>query len=813
QDIKIVKIHGLLRNKGQATHLGIGREKGMPVIYIDAAFYHDHDLLLQEEAHIINWEIARRGRGFSYGDMRKWIVGDDRVKFLAHKSGMNSELFARIYGAVTFDNTGSDYYVDLERVYAAYLEAGLNEEDGDINLTAHGLSDLPEWLTNRVVLDRNTTLYFGSDEPHEYFRETGYFSPAARLYTERMRGVPWPQIAGVTADEKYEAVLFSFETLSRLLREKGEEWYADNAARQGAVHDTEGNNIGSIIRAVSDMAAAGGFGRYVYEVEVPAGNSVLGLSHDRTVCGIPHYIPWSWVKSVTDKDTRTAVYGKRSLTVALTRGDYDSEMVPVRCQEQLSAIGMDSDLMPGRALQEMAGNVLGHSNPAGATVEAQNLTERGNRGLRVVVTSYAAGLFYLSNFFTDYARKVDSYGGKNTPQIGFPIMLGEDEFSVTYDRNTSRLTISVTRWELPLPEKRISIDIPVPDEFEIARIIRKIESLREDNRERLELVCLDRGPIGRVARGIRDRVFSADEDEAQMPADFLDDLIDDRSMLASAKSEGIRIRGPYPALEALGILVPAEPGLCNLSDTIIRLITQYSGRTILSLLKDVHFTDAEGRTVWPFRQRDIPESEKALMQNIWKLHIINYINTRDKKRAVQDRPCVIKIWKGYGGPGQTGLLTRIERMTRNTDRTISFGDLEDLVAFACRPETVNDNTVTILPLNMLDDSSVAALEKARARVMYINLDRPALGAFDLVPIEGIVAVGQAYINDSGVQFFNIYEFLTQSVYHEDRILDRFKENPKLFIEELNFVLRPMTATNPDELRVINGCMETLAQSA
>jgi len=282
------------------------------------------------------------------------------------------------------------------------------------------------------------------------------------------------------------------------------------------------------------------------------------------------------------------------------------------------------------------------------------------------------------------------------------------------------------------------------------------------------------------------------------------------------KNEGISVgelvnlRSPYARrtverefeiLKDLEIFVPVvingktKRGYYRFSDMMIGANEDYT-KTLINVIKDVKFQVGRRGNIRPLHRGDIPKEERPLVKEILRLHITNYIHTHMKEVKITDKPYIVKAWKGYGAPSQQSLLTKIRTLTEDTPFQVSFEKIEDLVGFACKRDNVNDRTVTILPLNMLDEAQIARLKDEKARVMYINLDREILSANDLTPLEALIGVGRAYLVNDDSAFYKLYELLTQSTDYTRISLAKLKEDPELFINALNFILTPITTHDP-----------------
>ena len=224
--------------------------------------------------------------------------------------------------------------------------------------------------------------------------------------------------------------------------------------------------------------------------------------------------------------------------------------------------------------------------------------------------------------------------------------------------------------------------------------------------------------------------------------------------------------------------------------------------------------DSAGAMKIPYDKYDDLTSPEYINAHLDSIHDI-YMGIA-RKAYVGDKPRSIRICRDLIGVTQGGLVTQIEKATRGTSYEVSFHDIDDeddidgLVTLACREDNLNNRNVTILPRNLLTDAQIAALNKANAQVVYINLENnSAFDAYDLAPIEGLMGIGEAYLNDDELSFYRLYELLTLEEDYERISLEALKANPVLFIENLNFFLRPIICASPDDLDRINDRMELL----
>ncbi|MDD3905874.1 MAG: N-acetyltransferase [Candidatus Omnitrophica bacterium] len=210
-------------------------------------------------------------------------------------------------------------------------------------------------------------------------------------------------------------------------------------------------------------------------------------------------------------------------------------------------------------------------------------------------------------------------------------------------------------------------------------------------------------------------------------------------------------------------------------------------------------------------RKDIPAAELPMVKAALRLHVSDYAYRQIKESQVTEKVYTIKAWAGYAAPSQTNFLTKIRKITQDKQYRVSFNEIGELVSFACN--NVNDDTVTILPLNMLDVDQVTALKNANAKVIYINLDGRNIGADDLVDLEGLIGTGKAYLADDEESFYKLYRLLAKEPVSDYVALSELKSNPFLFINRLKFILRPIDVKDPAELPRLKARQEYLLEFA
>ena len=285
------------------------------------------------------------------------------------------------------------------------------------------------------------------------------------------------------------------------------------------------------------------------------------------------------------------------------------------------------------------------------------------------------------------------------------------------------------------------------------------------------------------------------------------------SMIAKARCCSMMdVLREFEILNDLGLLVMLGGRRYCLSDIFIGEDINYS-KAIINLLCDVSYEIGKSDAIRVLHSWDIERNMRKEIRQILKLHVTSYVHARIDNEIIKESPYVIKIWKGYAGPSQQGILTKIRTMTEGNPYEISFEEIDDLVSFASDPNNINEMTVTILPYGILSVDQRGALYDSDARIIYADLDREELGANDAIPIEALIALGKAYLSDDALSFYKIYRILTQQIPREVIPLGILKEDPICTVTALQFIIKPISAHDTSELKRINTRMLELLTAA
>lgn len=162
QEIAIIGIPGLLKNRGQLAKICIGQYDGMPVIFVDSNYFLNEMVIGFEKEKISELEKLMRVKGIAtYKEMRDWILEfskkpdlvegktsrqiADEINEKAHKKhpGIN-RLYERIKAKYTKalsrgQNARAESLLNFAEMWDAYKESGyiFDKDSRTVNLAAH----------------------------------------------------------------------------------------------------------------------------------------------------------------------------------------------------------------------------------------------------------------------------------------------------------------------------------------------------------------------------------------------------------------------------------------------------------------------------------------------------------------------------------------------------------------------------------------------------------------------------------------------------------------------------------------------------
>lgn len=142
--MRVIAIPGLLKKTGQFAHIGLGRQYGEPVVYIDWELYDDPDILRHEAEEIERWEIHRKSLSLDPDGMRDWIRSHiDEARQLAREFHEASHPLSAVYDKYPDVDFELDYIDTLCALYGFDAEEILYNEEtaADLNLAAGGAAD------------------------------------------------------------------------------------------------------------------------------------------------------------------------------------------------------------------------------------------------------------------------------------------------------------------------------------------------------------------------------------------------------------------------------------------------------------------------------------------------------------------------------------------------------------------------------------------------------------------------------------------------------------------------------------------------
>jgi len=154
-EVRVIAIPGLLRKTGQFAHIGLGRQYGEPVVYIDWELYDDPDILQHETEEIARWENHRASLKLDPEKMRDWIQTHiAEAKRLAREFHEASHPLSAVYDRYTGIDFELDYIDTLCALYGFDAEEILYNEEtaADINLAAGGS------IVSSIVRRKSTSL-------------------------------------------------------------------------------------------------------------------------------------------------------------------------------------------------------------------------------------------------------------------------------------------------------------------------------------------------------------------------------------------------------------------------------------------------------------------------------------------------------------------------------------------------------------------------------------------------------------------------------------------------------------------------------
>ena len=280
-----------------------------------------------------------------------------------------------------------------------------------------------------------------------------------------------------------------------------------------------------------------------------------------------------------------------------------------------------------------------------------------------------------------------------------------------------------------------------------------------------------------------------------------------RVLTTISDEEALKILGREEAVQGLNALAatPARKMLEAIGAVMPGENTEFT-RMLENFVNDIR-VDREGRSEKKLLDQPVTsEYDRLLRQEIVRMHVIDYIHTHAENIQAQAAQPVrdahtIKMWEGYADKSQECERTNIRKWTAGTSCEVSFDSLDDLIEAARNSTELDENAVMILPLN---DKIEKALQNANAHIIFINLpdNKTEAGADKLVNLQGLIATGEAYLDNDEERFYRLYNLLVMTPAATRLSLAKLKADPAQFINTLNFILRPITVNDPeDQLRL------------
>ncbi|MBN1527098.1 MAG: hypothetical protein JW919_05920 [Candidatus Omnitrophica bacterium] len=137
-DILAISVHGLLRKTGLLAHVGLGRARHMPVMYIDKEFFDSEEIIAHEADEIAQWEAFRREElQLERHRMRDWIMKNpERARQKAREFHGKSRPVKGFYAF-------SGGKADLDYGYIATLVDIYGAADGENDVVIAALPEKP----------------------------------------------------------------------------------------------------------------------------------------------------------------------------------------------------------------------------------------------------------------------------------------------------------------------------------------------------------------------------------------------------------------------------------------------------------------------------------------------------------------------------------------------------------------------------------------------------------------------------------------------------------------------------------------------
>ncbi|MCK5450683.1 MAG: hypothetical protein KAI70_02815, partial [Candidatus Omnitrophica bacterium] len=264
-------------------------------------------------------------------------------------------------------------------------------------------------------------------------------------------------------------------------------------------------------------------------------------------------------------------------------------------------------------------------------------------------------------------------------------------------------------------------------------------------------------------------------------------------------------------LKKLGILIMIKPGFYKLTSVLKGITPEETNLNIGSIY---NLELKIGRTKIPLDRYEIPNEDIPTVKAIVQMQLAHILHKKTlTERPINQDQYKINIWKGYAAPKQMSFLTEAQKLNKKGSFEIRFNDLETLVSSACASaQTKNRNIVTILPYDLLSDAQILKLSDSNAQIIYMNIDKDYLNAYDCIQLEGIIATGAAYLSGNNITFNKLYKLLSETENNITVTLEELKLTPSL-AKDFIFTLTPITIKNYNELKLINDRMRHFLQAA
>ncbi|MFH1847472.1 MAG: hypothetical protein ABH869_07980, partial [Candidatus Omnitrophota bacterium] len=203
---------------------------------------------------------------------------------------------------------------------------------------------------------------------------------------------------------------------------------------------------------------------------------------------------------------------------------------------------------------------------------------------------------------------------------------------------------------------------------------------------------------------------------------------------------------------------------------------------------------------------EIPEQKILAVKERVRMELAHRLHLKAGSANAKKETREIKIWSGYAGPSQEGMLTKIYKKSQKDVFKIGFDRVKELIEFACKNKD-KKNSITILPYNLLSGEDRKRLNQSNARVIYMDLEEQELAADEIIQLQAIIAAGAAYLNEDELSFSNLYKILIDEDKDLGISVKELIQNPALAV---NYIFKiKVNKVEIDDIKYLNRRMEEL----